>query len=81
MSSYYDNIMTGHLGQNRTLATICHRFFWKNMEQDIQKYIRACESCQMRKSVPDKPAGQMQYIEEDYSFDKDGSTCNHRFFN
>ena len=42
MSSYHDNIMTGHLGQNRTLATICQRFFWKNMDQDIQKYIRAC---------------------------------------
>ena len=72
MSSYHDNIMTGHLGQNRTLATICQRFFWKNMEQDIQKYIRACLSCQMTKSVPDEPAGLMQYIEVDYPFDKVG---------
>ena len=63
MANFHDNIMTGYLGQNRTLATIAQRFHCKNMETGIRNCIRSCISCQMRKSVPDKPARLMNYIE------------------
>ena len=50
------------MGQNRTLERITKRFHWNGMEKDIRAYIRSCLSCQMRKAVPDKPAGFMSYI-------------------
>ena len=72
MKSYHDNILTGHLGQKRTLATLVQRYYWKKMESDITNYIRSCLSCQMRKAVPDKPAGFMEFIEVDCPFNKIG---------
>ena len=42
------------------------------MVKDIKDYVRSCSSCQMRKSVPDKPAGLMTFIEVQYPFEKVG---------
>ena len=72
LAKYHDHIMTGHLGQNRTLDKLTKRFYWPYMEKDNKNYIRSCTSCQMRKAVPDKPAGFMVYIEANYPFHKIG---------
>ena len=72
LTNYHDHIITGHMGQNRTLERITKRFHWNGMEKEIRAYIRSCLSCQMRKAVPDKPAGFMSYIEADYPFHKVG---------
>ena len=49
LAKYHDHIMTGHLGQNRTLDKITKRYYWPYMENDIKNHIRSCTSCQMRK--------------------------------
>ena len=72
MSIYHENILAGHLGQTRTLATFTKRFYWKKMEDHVCQYVRSCVSCQMRKSLPDKPAGMMTCIEVEFPFEKAG---------
>ena len=42
------------------------------MEDYVRQYVRSCVSCQMRKSLPDKPAGIMTCIEVEYPFEKMG---------
>ena len=72
VTNYHDHIMTGHLGQNRTLERLTKRFHWNGIEKDIRAYIRSCLSYQMRKTIPYKPAGFISYIEADYLFHKVG---------
>ena len=72
MATYHDDIMTGHMGQSRTLHAITQRFFWPSMAKDIINYVRSCQSCQMRKSIPKKPAGLLTFIEVQNPFEKIG---------
>eukprot|EP01052_Picozoa_sp_SAG31_P000101 SAG31_NODE_3_length_45830_cov_42.279701_28_plen_748_part_00 len=48
-SEYHDTGMAGHRGLDATHAALSRRFHWKNMKQDVQKYIGACETCQQHK--------------------------------
>ena len=32
----------GHLGIERTLSLLCDRFYWPNMAQDVQIYVKSC---------------------------------------
>ena len=45
----HDSELGGHQGNVRTWKKACGRFFWINMLNDINKYIKTCESCQRRK--------------------------------
>ena len=45
----HDTISNAHLGVNKTLEKIRKRFYWPKMEEDVNKYIQSCESCQMNK--------------------------------
>ena len=38
----------GHFGKDATYNKISIRFWWKGMYNDIQKYIKTCDSCQRR---------------------------------
>ena len=59
---YHDELTSAHLGLNRCLHQIKKRFYWPRMARFVQNYIRACQSCQARKGVADKPAGLLQCI-------------------
>ena len=37
--------LSGHMGQDRTWKRARDSFYWKNMKQDIDKYVAECESC------------------------------------
>ncbi|KZS10183.1 Uncharacterized protein APZ42_025413 [Daphnia magna] len=70
--AYHDNVVSGHLGINRTLHNICDRFFWTKMELDITRHEQSCVDCQSRKGVPDKPTGLLQCIKIESPFQKVG---------
>ena len=42
----YNHIGGGHLGRDKTLEKICSRFFWKNMGDDIRRFLLTCDVCQ-----------------------------------
>ena len=72
LKAMHDDVVSGHLGVNRTLAKISSRFFWPKKATDVQKYVQACTSCQGRKGVPKKPAGLLQCIRVSQPFEKVG---------
>ena len=36
-----------HLGRDKTIEKISARVFWKNMYDDIKKYVKGCDACQL----------------------------------
>lgn len=44
----------------KTLQHIKQRFYWPNMQLDVQKYIGECHACQVNKPRNLKPAGLLQ---------------------
>ncbi len=54
------HIFYGHIGANRCIAQLQLRFYWPNMEVDIEKEINDCKRCKMSKArgsnVEEKPA-------------------------
>ena len=46
---FHDDPMSGHRGVVQTAAAMRRRVYWKNMRNDIEKYIRACAPCSMYK--------------------------------
>jgi transposase InsO family protein len=69
---YHDEVTSAHLGLNRCLHQLKKRFFWPCMARSVQKYIRACKSCQARKGIADKPAGLLQCIRAARPFQRVG---------
>ena len=49
--SYHASLFGGHLGRNRTLARLAHRFFYRSgMSDDVKEWLRQCVVCVKRKS-------------------------------
>ena len=46
----------GHLGRDRTLDLVRHRFYWPNMTRDMEAYLANCERCVKRKARDPVPA-------------------------
>lgn len=45
----HDNVLCGHMGEDRTIARIQTKYFWPNMLNDITQYVKACLACATRK--------------------------------
>ena len=52
--SCHTSLFGGHLGRNRTLARLAHRFYWSGMSDDVKDWLDQCTVCIKRKS----PAGR-----------------------
>lgn len=50
LKEFHDNNLGGHQGMQRTYEKINYLYFWDNMKNDIQDYIRKCQTCQMSKT-------------------------------
>ena len=62
LESYHDLNTSGHFGIKRTIAKLSERFFFPQMSEFIEIYIKSCILCQMRKSPKTKIAGLMAPI-------------------
>lgn len=61
----------GHLGMTKTYNKLKSRFYWSGMEKDVEKFIRGCPDCQLRKGANNKkPAGLLQPIEVGLPFER-----------
>jgi hypothetical protein len=45
----HDLIIVSHAGQKRKFETICLRFWWSGMREDVKNYVKQCDGCQRRK--------------------------------
>ena len=48
--AYHASLFGGHLGRNRTLAQLSHRFYWSGMADDAKDWLKQCTTCMKRKS-------------------------------
>ena len=49
LRSHHGIPLAGHRGQNETLQLIKRRWWWKDMTDDITRYVAACVPCNRRK--------------------------------
>lgn len=53
----HDSPIGGHLGLEKTMDKL---FYWKNMQDDVIRYLQACQACQMVKSMNQSKFGLLQ---------------------
>lgn len=51
MNDFHMLPTAGHAGIKRTLKTIRQRYFWKNIQSDVEKFIKSCKLCQQNKNI------------------------------
>lgn len=56
MSAHHDTPFGGHQGVDRTIELIKDRYYWKNMDLDIEQYIRTCEKCNKKRATNSEKA-------------------------
>jgi len=49
LHDHHDAPMAGHLGEEKTLASVKRHYFWPKMTRDIRRYVKTCDSCQRNK--------------------------------
>ena len=50
----------GHLGQKKTLAKVCQRFYWSGMNADVRSFVRQCYTCASKKSPTKRRRAPLQ---------------------
>ncbi|KAE8206384.1 hypothetical protein CF327_g7566 [Tilletia walkeri] len=59
LQEHHDAPLGGHLGTDKTLATISRYYYWPAMDDMIRKYIKTCDLCQRIKPSTHKPYGPL----------------------
>src|SRR5437588_6061401 len=67
LESEHDHPTAGHFGQKKTLEIISRNFYWPNMEETINEYVRTCDACQRNKSRRHAKYGLLQPLDVPYA--------------
>ncbi|CAK9816540.1 Retrovirus-related Pol polyprotein from transposon 17.6 [Anthophora quadrimaculata] len=51
IAELHNSLIGGHKGVTKTYRRIRERFYWPNLRNDVQNFIRTCSSCQNQKLV------------------------------
>lgn len=49
MKMWYDSPTGGHSGIDHTYRKIAFLFYWRGMKEDVQTYVKKCDTCQRHK--------------------------------
>ncbi|KAL0402126.1 UNVERIFIED_CONTAM: Transposon Tf2-11 polyprotein [Sesamum latifolium] len=60
ISECHDTLWAGHQGEERTYALVQRAYFWPQMRDDVEMYVRTCLICQQDKADHQKKAGLLQ---------------------
>jgi hypothetical protein len=55
LATYHDD--RNHFGDRKTRAAITEDYFWPGITNDVEAYLRSCDSCARKKSTTQAPAG------------------------
>jgi len=58
----HDHPLSGHFGQNKTLALIRRDYTWPNLRSFVVEYCRTCVNCKRGKPVRHKPYGFLRQL-------------------
>jgi hypothetical protein len=59
----HDSMFAGHMGRDKTLATVKRLFHWRNMHDDVEQYVKSCHVCQTVKPTATGHHGLLHPIE------------------
>ena len=66
----HENILSGHLGVNKTLSKIRKLFFWPSMKTAVKKFVSRCHHCQLagkpNKPIPKAPLNNIPAVGEPF---------------
>ncbi|KAL0293482.1 UNVERIFIED_CONTAM: Transposon Tf2-12 polyprotein [Sesamum radiatum] len=60
ISECHDTLWAGHQGEERTYALVQRAYYWPQMRNDVETYVRTCLICQQDKADHQKKAGLLQ---------------------
>ncbi|KAL2246590.1 UNVERIFIED_CONTAM: Transposon Tf2-12 polyprotein [Sesamum indicum] len=60
LSECHDTLWAGHQGQERTFALVKRAYYWPQLWDDVETYVRTCLICQQDKAGHQKKAGLLQ---------------------
>ena len=63
LKAEHDSRVAGHFGQFKTLERIKANFYWPKMDQEVEEYVRSCDSCQWNKATRHKKYGQLDPLD------------------
>ena len=55
----HDGRTGGHFGRDRTMNRVRSKFYWFNFHEDVQRWVRSCETCQAVKGANKRNRGPM----------------------
>jgi Integrase zinc binding domain len=59
LQQYHDSPTAGHLGQAKTLKLVSRNYYWSQMRQYVNEYLRSCDICARNKTPRHKPHGTL----------------------
>ena len=62
----HDSKIAGHFGVFKTLERIRQNYHWPKMGEEVQDYVRSCDTCQRDKTSRHKKYGLLQPLEVPY---------------
>ncbi|KAL0379222.1 UNVERIFIED_CONTAM: Transposon Tf2-11 polyprotein [Sesamum radiatum] len=62
ISECHDTLWAGHQGEERTYALVQRAYYWPQMRDDVETYVRTCLICQQDKADHQKKAGLLQSL-------------------
>ena len=63
LKAEHDSHVAGHFGQFKTLEWIKANFYWPKMDQEVEEYVRSCDSCQRNKATRQKKYGLLDPLD------------------
>jgi hypothetical protein len=63
IESVHAHPYSGHYGGNRTLQKAKQIYYWPGMQQDIELYVKCCDSCQRVKAPRQRTLGELQPLQ------------------
>src|SRR3979490_7180 len=58
----HDHVLSGHFGQNKTLALIHREYTWPGLGTSVIKFCKSCTTCMRSKSQRHKPYGCLKQL-------------------
>ncbi|CAL8989012.1 unnamed protein product [Prunus brigantina] len=56
----HDSKWAGHPGTHRTLALMSEAYYWPQMREDVDSFVRTCLVCQQDKTLQKQPGGLLE---------------------
>ena len=53
-------VYSGHLGVDKTTATLSQQFYWPHLRRTVAAFVRCCHECQLSKPTNHRPFGLLQ---------------------